>query len=149
MGRSPKQQIFVNGRTRDWMAVGLLLVTILLSSGRLLATDWTEELGRVHFITGLAVIAGMAIGYSRFSPIWSAFFATAYGLFAIPWQMGLILGQDILWQERLLSIAGRLNVSLWQFFSRENVTDPLLFLTLMSILYGFYQADSGEISVDR
>ncbi len=143
MGRSPKQQIFANGRTRDWMAAGLLLVTILLSSGRLMATDWTEELGRVHFITGLAVIAGMAIGYSRFSPFWSIFFATAYGLFAIPWQMGLILGEDIMWKERLLSIAGRLNVSVWQFFRQENVTDPLLFLTLMALLYWILGASAG------
>ena len=75
-------------RTWDILAVVLLACAILTAVTRLVVTKWTEELYAVQTLAFLGVLLGFAIGYSRFSPRFSLFLGAAYGLIAIPWQMG-------------------------------------------------------------
>lgn len=119
----------------DVPAAALLLVTILTAATRLVATEWTGDLQIVQNIAFLATISGLALGFSRFSPPVARLFAVAYGLFAVPWQLGRTMGPGIMWSERLASLSGRLQVIFEQLAAQEAVQDSLLFLVLMSVLF--------------
>jgi hypothetical protein len=76
--------------TRWWdgPAALLLLLTLLSASGRLVATNWTDHLLQTQTLVFLGALAGLALGQSRFRPGVALFFALAYGLFFVPWQLG-------------------------------------------------------------
>lgn len=131
--------------TRWWdpLAALLLLAAISTAATRLIATRWTDHLNLVSILASLGVLAGLALGQSIFSPRQAAAFALAYGLFAVPWQLGLTLGPGILWTERLISLAGRLGIALSQLARQEAVQDPLLFLFLMTSLFWILGVHAG------
>ncbi len=123
--------------TRWWdlPAASLLVVAMLTAASRLVATDWTSHLEIAQTLAFGGVIAGLVIGQSRFSPRFSLLLATIYGAFAVPFMVGNTLGPGILWSERLVSIAGRLQVIIKQLAAHSVVTDSLLFQVLMAILF--------------
>ena len=89
--------------TRWWdlPAAALLTVAILTSATRLVATKWTDELYLTQNIAFLGIITGLALGQSRFQPRLAGLFAFFYGVFAITWQLGALVNQELLWGERL------------------------------------------------
>ncbi|MCX7680719.1 MAG: DUF3488 and transglutaminase-like domain-containing protein [Anaerolineae bacterium] len=119
------------------MAALLLLAAMAIASGRLIATEWTDHLAVIQLIAILAVAAGLALGRSIFSARVAAVFAVCYGLFAVVRQLSLLLklGPAVLWQERLLALGSRLLAAWGQLLRREEVTDPLLFLFFMAVLF--------------
>jgi hypothetical protein len=127
----------------DLPAAALLLAALLICAARLIATRWTSELTTAQMLAAFGVIAGLALGKSRFSPSLVAFFATAYGVFAVPWQLGLTIREDILWSERLSIILNRLGIIIYQLINQEPVQDSLLFLLLMSLLFWVLGAHAG------
>lgn len=136
----------------DWPAAVLLLACVLLASGRLVVTQATDHLFLVSFLALLGCMAGLALGQSRFSGWLSSTFGLLYGMFFIPWQIGLAFFADQEWTTRLRNLVGRLVFAISQFASGENVEDPLLFVTAMAIVFwllslnaGFRFARSGEL----
>ena len=119
----------------DWPAVMLLIAAIYVAATRLNATNWTEELNVVQTISLVGVVAGLALGKSTFSKGVVRFFAFVYGAFVILWQLGLTLGQGVLWPERMLSMGNRLLLILDQILQQKPVTDNLFFELLMGILF--------------
>ncbi|MCL5428549.1 MAG: DUF3488 and transglutaminase-like domain-containing protein [Chloroflexi bacterium] len=136
----------------DWPAAILLLGCVLIASGRLVVTQATDHLILISFLGILGGIAGLALGRSRF-PAWlGAIFGFLYGLFFIPWQLGLALFANQEWADRLRDLVGRLSFALTQLFEGENVEDPLLFLAVMAFLFwvislkaGYRLARRGEL----
>lgn len=124
-----------SNRWWDLPAALLLAVVLTISFSRLLATEWTEGLRIIYIIVYVGLLAGFALGYSQFSPRRVTFFAVAYGLFVIIWQLGTLLGHGILWTERIQSLGGRLGEIIGQLYQQQAVSDNLLFLTLMAILF--------------
>jgi transglutaminase-like putative cysteine protease len=119
----------------DWPAVLLLIAAIYIAATRLNTTHWTNELNLVQTVAILGVIAGIALGKSAFSPGVVRFFAFAYGLFVVLWQVGLTLGKGVLWPERMISIGNRLLIILDQILQQKPVTDNLFFNLLMASLF--------------
>lgn len=119
----------------DFIVVLMLVVIITTAITRLIATDWTEGLNITRIIAYSGLVAGLALGYSVFSTRTVVFFTFVYGVFVILWQLGQLLGEGILWTERLLSLAGRLGVITGELFRQQAVSDNLLFLTFMAILF--------------
>jgi transglutaminase-like putative cysteine protease len=124
-----------NIRWGDWLSAILLIISMQIAAGRLVATRWTEELQLVQLITLFGTILGLALGRSIFKRFWVIFFTIAYGLFMIPWQIGLTLESEIVWRDRLINLWGRLGVILQELISQKPVTDNLLFVLLMAILF--------------
>ncbi|MBU0512088.1 MAG: transglutaminase domain-containing protein [Chloroflexi bacterium] len=118
----------------DWLAAILLLVAMQSVAARLTATDWVNDLQITLALALLGGIAGLALGVSRFSPAKVTFFAFVYGLAIVPWQLGLILGRGILWLERMTSLWGRYEIAFGRLAGQQDVTDPLLFLSIVAIL---------------
>jgi transglutaminase-like putative cysteine protease len=134
-------------RWGDWLTAVLLIITMQLAAGRLVATRWTEELHLVQLITLFGTLLGLALGKSIFKRFWVVFLSFAYGLILIPWQIGLTLEQEIEWRERLLNLWGRLGVVFQELLARKPVTDNILFLALMSILFWSLSIYAGFILV--
>jgi transglutaminase-like putative cysteine protease len=124
-----------NLRWWDLPAALLLLAAILTAGTRLVATLWTTNLSIVQTLVFFGIFAGLALGYSRFSARLAGFFALVYGLFCIPWQLGLTLSAKFEWTERLNVLSNRLQIILAQLIDKEPVRDSLLFLVVMFALF--------------
>lgn len=127
----------------DWTTILLLLVVLSTAYSRLIATQWTESLSVIRSITYLGLAAGLVLGFSRFSPRWAILFALCFGIFVVPWRVGEILGETIAWRERLLSLAGRLQVIITHLLEQKPVPDNLLFIVLMGIVFWVISAHAG------
>lgn len=127
----------------DFLAAILLIAAILTSATRLVATKWVSHLSLVQNVAVWGTIAGLALGKSKF-PRWLVFlFAAAYGLYVLPWQLGLTMGEGIVWRERLFSMAGRIQVVLQDILAQRNVGDNLFFLLVMALMYWVFGLYAG------
>ncbi len=130
-------------RLWDWLAAGVLFAAMLVSAGRLLATNWVPHLDYVYVLVTLGVILGLALGKSLFSRRVVFLLAVGYSLFLLPWQLSKATEDAVGWGERLMSLSGRLIYSLAQLSSRQPVDDFILFLTFVSILFLIISIISG------
>ena len=146
-----KQKITDN-RWWDFLAALLLIIAMLTSATRLVATKWVSQLSLVQNIAVWGTLAGLALGKSKF-PRWLVFlFTVAYGIYVIPWQLGLTMAEGIEWRERLISMAGRIQMVIQDILAHRDVQDNLFFLMLMALLYwvigvyaGFQLVRNGSI----
>ena len=132
-------------RWGDFWTGFVLLVALETAAGRLVATHWTPNLGMVLSIAFLGWGLGLALGYSRFSAGWARLFGIVFTLFFVPQTLGTNLIRGVEWHERLISMAGRLQVAAGLFISRKPVTDPILFLLLMLLLFWLFSLTAGYI----
>lgn len=131
----------------DWTAAALLLAALLTAATRLVATEWTNYLHLVQNVAVLGLIAGLALGQSRFAPRSVLVFAVAFGLFTVPWQLGAALQSEPLWTDRLSALLYRLGVILYQLINRLTVRDSLLFIVLMNFLFWALSLHAGYVLV--
>lgn len=127
----------------DIPAILLLLVILTTAFTRLVTTEWTDHLRITRTITYLGLGSGLALGMSRFSSRRSTMFALVYGLFFITWRIGLTMGENILWQERLLSLLGRIGIIINHLIQQKAVPDYLLFIVLMGIVFWVLSTHAG------
>jgi transglutaminase-like putative cysteine protease len=139
----PKNMNPYRSRWWDWITAFLLVAALFTAALRLSATRWTEDLDIVQTLCILGAVLGFALGVSIFGPLRVTFFTFIYGVIAIPWQLGLTMERGIEWTERLLSIRGRIEIILRELLQREPITDNLLFLLIMSILFWFVSVYSA------
>ncbi len=130
-------------RRLDWPTVILLIFLSQVASGRLAITMWTEFLFIGQTLATLGVTLGLALGYSQFKRKAVLWLAWGYSIVVIPWQMTIVINEDVQLAERLASVGGRLLFSLRQFFEREPVEDGLLFVAFISTLLWFLFLLSG------
>jgi transglutaminase-like putative cysteine protease len=133
----------------DLSAAMLLLSAILTAAIRLTVTRWTLHLSIIQTLAFFGVILGLALGQSRFSPRIAGLIAFLYGVYAIPWQLGSTLKDELLWQERLSILLNRLGVIIYQLRNQEVVQDSLLFLVIMCILFWSLSIHAGFTLVRR
>lgn len=130
----------------DTLSVLLVMVCLFIATLRLQATRWTGSLGVTQNVAFFGIILGLALGQSIFKARVSLFFAFAYGLFIIPWQLGLSMEAEVVnWVEKLTSMRGRLEVTIGELVIREAVTDNILFILLMSLLFWAISVNMGYI----
>lgn len=139
-----------NNKSQRWWdlpAILFLFTSIWLVVWRIQATKWTSDLYRLEVLVLIGYLLGLFLGRSKFHKSIVRWIALIYTLFFIPWQLGLMLGRDISWLERLQSLWGRLQYSSTLFAGNQPVEDPLLFLTAMSILYWLLSLTAGYMLV--
>lgn len=127
----------------DLFAVFLLFLCFTIVFKRLYITQWTDHLEIVRTVTYCGLISGLALGHSRFTPRTIIIFSFIYGVYIIPWQIGLDFGSGIPWNERLLSLWIRLQIIFNHIIQRKPILDNLLFLLLMCILFWILSAHAG------
>src|SRR5215510_47922 len=100
----------------DWSSIILLFLLLYTVASRLIITEWTSYLNLIQGFTFMGFIIGLALGYSTFSrrrARWISFF---YMLFMLPLQWTKVMPPDVVLEEKLSSVAGRLLYSLSEFF---------------------------------
>ncbi|MFZ5856352.1 MAG: transglutaminase-like domain-containing protein [Chloroflexota bacterium] len=127
----------------DPSSAALFILIILISVWRLTVTDWTDNLGYIINLASVAALVGLALGASRFGKRGVSVLAVGYTLMFIPRQLIAFYDNDIYIGERLISVGGRLLVSIGEFMADKPVKDPLFFITLMGILYWLIALISG------
>jgi len=130
-----KVQTLTNNRYWDGLLVFIAIAAICMVGFRLYVTEWTDHLDILVYISFFAGVAGLVLGYSRFSAPIAALFSTLYGTFIIGWMMGTTVSIEMSWRNRILNYLGwRLRMALHHFRHDEPINDPILFLMLMAII---------------
>jgi len=127
----------------DWSAVFLLFIILQIVAGRLIVTEWTPFLYLVRVITYVGCFIGIAIGYTRFQPGTARILSFLYMLIVLPLQWIKMIDQQTSLEEQLVSVGGRLSVSLGNFFAQRPVEDPLFFVAIMSIAFWVISSWAG------
>ncbi len=117
-----------------WAAL-FLLAAIIAAADRLVVTKWTAFLGIPAYLALFGTIFGLALGQSRFSKRLAGLFGFLYGLFIVPWMLVVELTHGSVWSERLLGLVGRLAITANQVLINKPVSDNILFISLMSVLF--------------
>lgn len=130
----------------DPLSALLLVGALLILALRLVATDWTDNLDLFVYLTLFAAVAGICFGISRFSGLVVSLFGSLYGIFFIVWTYGITLNRDLTWYDRVINIMGlRLNIAIEQYATNIMVTDPILFLAVLAILFWIITFASGFV----
>lgn len=108
---------------------------LMISGLGLWAADWSDHLSVVPAVGVLGVAAGPVLGSSRFGRRSATLLALAYGTFVIGWQLGRVLGDSLIWHERILGTIGRVGAFVAVVWRGESNSDLLMFVLLMAGLY--------------
>lgn len=127
----------------DWTAVFCFLAALITASYRFIDTKWTENLNLVVGITLLGAIIGLVLGLSKFTPWVATLLGFGYTLVILPYQFSKIIPGDVAFSERLTSMGGRLWNSLNLFLKNQPLTDSILFLANMLLLFWFVAIVGG------
>jgi transglutaminase-like putative cysteine protease len=141
--------IFAKGskRTWDWLAAFLLIILWQIAAARLAATLWTPDMSLVMVVTFFGTILGLLLGKSLFRRVWVFILSLAYGTVLVTWELGLTIGPEIRWRDRLIDLWGRLNIVIQELLNHKAVTDNLLFLCLMAVLFYVLAVYTGVVLV--
>jgi len=120
----------------DFPSAFLLLAALETTAFRLRITEWNSNLVIVQTLTFLAVVLGIAVGYSTFRTWIVRLFGTVFTLFFIPLVLAMQMEYDTPeWLDRLNNLYARLYFSIADLIHSKPVTDPLLFLSVMALFF--------------
>ncbi|MDX1377892.1 MAG: transglutaminase domain-containing protein [Anaerolineales bacterium] len=117
----------------DWPSIIILLILLETVASRLVTTEWTPFLYIGQMVTFFGFVVGTALGRTRFSPRLARWISFLYMIVLLPLQWTLVMEQDIVLEEQLLSVGGRLLFSAIAFFSRSPVEDPFFFIAVVTM----------------
>lgn len=130
-------------RWGDVTAAFFLIVALFTAASRLEATNWANDLSIIPYLVILGTIAGIALGQSQFRTGLVILFGFVYGIFFISWQIGVTLDDQLPWKERLLALSSRAGHVVSQLISQRSVTDSILFVLVMAILFWWLSLAAG------
>jgi transglutaminase-like putative cysteine protease len=128
-----KRQLSIE-RWWDWPSAVFLVLVFYFAAARLQTTNWTEYLDRIQVMVLVAAGLGLALGTTRFKPLTSFLFGLVFTLTIPGWSLAVLVRADT-WLERVVSLGGRLGVTVGQLAENQSVRDPILFLTTMLLLF--------------
>ena len=118
----------------DYWNAFLITSAVVMVAGRLWTTEWAKGIYVLVFLSFFAVLTGLALGYSHFSPFFSTIISTLYGIFFTGWLFGGTVDMTLGWRNRILLLGWRLRFTTEQFLTGRTITDPILFLTILAAL---------------
>lgn len=127
----------------DWPSIALLFILLQTVSSRLVATNWTKDLGFTQLVTSMSFVVGLALGRSNFKRGTARWLSLLYMLEILPLILVRVLSKEVDNEERFISIGGRLWHSLVEFFARKPVEDPLFFVAIMCVAFWIICASAG------
>lgn len=136
-------------RGLDLPSAAILLTALFISAARLTSTGWSPGLGIASGFAVMGVVLGLLLGRSRFRRTGLYLLTFGYSLIVIPWLLGNTQYPDLAWQERFISLGGRLVRSFSQFFYQKPVEDPILFIAFAAVVYWSLGVHAGYALVRR
>ncbi len=132
-----------SSRWFDWFSAILLVSAFATVTIRMRVTEWTANMDVFEVLALIGVILGIMLGASRFTSLAAQLFAVNFTIFFVPWQLGLLMGKNIPWDERLLSLIGRLSFAITEVANNRPIQDSILFLTSMSFFFWILAIAAG------
>jgi hypothetical protein len=120
----------------------LLALALTIASQRLVATDWTSDLGIAFLLTLTGVALGLPFGLSRFRRGTVFLLLLLYGLVLVPFIMAALLYPGLPWLERMASMGGRLAYAFSIIAAGLPLEDAFLFLVIFAA--GFWAIGAGS-----
>jgi transglutaminase-like putative cysteine protease len=146
------KRVFV--RLWDFPSAAFLTLILMTVSQRLYATDWAHGLETVLLLTVFGIFLGLALGVSQFYRTAVLWLVVGFSITLIPLVAGWILYQKTPWLERMISLGGRLGVSLVLFINSQPVPDTVLFVIftglvfwIVSLLAGYALTRRGDFAL--
>ncbi|HSM24901.1 MAG TPA: transglutaminase domain-containing protein, partial [Anaerolineaceae bacterium] len=127
----------------NFTSISILFFALIITSLKIQATGWTENLFLLNWLTFVGYFLGLAIGYSVFKPFLVSIFIFFFSIIILPWSIGLTYASSIPWITRLENIFGRIIFSINQLLSDTRIDDPILFLALLSLIIWFTSLFAG------
>jgi transglutaminase-like putative cysteine protease len=127
----------------DWPSIALLFILLQTVASRLVATNWTKDLGFTQLVTSMSFVVGLALGRSHFKRGTTRWLSLLYMLEILPLILVRVISKEVANDERFISIGGRLWHSLVEFFARKPVEDPLFFVAIMCVAFWIICASAG------
>lgn len=123
--------------TEGWSTLILLWLLIAVATMAILAAEYTDEGLHVLLAVGTAgILAGLALGKSRFPSRWAHFFALVYGLAIIAYLVGRTLpGEELTWRLRILNLAERQLLWVQKALDGSASRDSLIFVLQTSAVF--------------
>ena len=131
----------------DWPAVLLLFGIYFLAATRLQLTNWTDGLGHAANLILFGGFLGLLLGLSRFRPSFVAVLGVLFGLAAISWQLSLTYPEAAGMSQRLFDLWQRITLAWGQLVGSQPLSDSILFLVAMSVLYWTLGVSAGYLLV--
>ncbi len=127
----------------DWPSAGLLIGIAAIAAIRLATTNWTSSL---YFGENMAVagaIMGLWIGHAKLSKLATRLIILNYTLILVPWQVSLLAPNSLPIAERFYSLAPRFSAAWTAFINQQPFSDPIFFITLISLGFWLVGLASG------
>jgi transglutaminase-like putative cysteine protease len=127
----------------DWSAVALSFLLIEILATRLVNTSWTPFLHTAQMCASLGFIIGIILGYSRFKRGTARWLSLLFMMLLIPLQWTSVIDRRVPFEEKLVSVAGRLFFSISELIAQRPVEDPLFFVAVMCLTFWIVSVSAG------
>lgn len=127
----------------DPLSTSFLIVILFLTGYGLESTGWLTELNRVTVLIILGGVFGLLLGQTRFSRKATFWLGLIITIEFISWQLIFSSPLNITWIEKYRIFSERLSRTMEQVFTNQPLTDGILFVVGMSILYWIIGFGSG------
>lgn len=130
-------------RWTDFAAYFLMFLLFALTSTRLQITHWTEEIGVIGWLLMLGAVVGFGIGKSRIRALYSALLLLLSSLIVVPGIFMLVVAEHHQFIDKLIELYSRVSTSASQMIGNQPVSDSILFILGMGILFWVIGTASG------
>jgi hypothetical protein len=124
-----------NRRYNDIPSLVLLGTFLGIVSIYLQTTKWSDNLELVTLLAVGGFLFGVIVGKSSFDQLSGFWLIVVYSLFIIPLAIGLTLETSIRIVDTLIYEVQQTGYSIHEFASGGEVTSPILFLSLLTIVF--------------
>lgn len=140
-----------NQRWSDFTALLLLFLLFALVSTRLQITHWADHMEAVGWLLLMGAAFGFVVGRTRLHTLFSILLIFFYSVFTIPATFIFIVADQPLFKDKFNELITRMTIAGTQLLSNQPVTDSILFIIGMGILFwvigtaaGFTMARSAQ-----
>lgn len=118
-----------------WSTLFLVLAMILTTATALYRTEMIGGLQIIPTIGVTAVFTGLLLAKSRFTPRTAHFISFIYGSFFLVYMLGLLMPDNLTWNERATSLIDRMAYWVVQLIDGSTSRDRIIFVIHTAIIY--------------
>jgi transglutaminase-like putative cysteine protease len=134
-------------RSLDWIATILILILLILASSRLGLTKWADHLDVVGWLLFFGAILGFALG--RWRTHWLVLTPISIVLSALLFALTFVfmLSEMAGFVAKVIDVWTRINVTTAQLIANQPVTDSILFLLIVGVIFWSIGVTTGLFMV--
>lgn len=122
-------------RWSDFTAYFLLFLLFALTSTRLQITHWADDIGVIGWLLLLGAVVGFFIGKSRIKALFSVLLLFLSSLIVVPGIFMLAVAEQKNIVDKFAELVNRISTAASQLIGNQPVTDSILFILGMGVLF--------------